>query len=162
MHAPREPVGACGWEIRSHAYAAQHMLAPLTCAWQLLLYSRAHRHSTLIKIPAGPGAQIVAETEAGWFELSVTAPEVDAHMLNNAGHPALVTPIDGAMCESMALEELFKFTKVESSRSPPEPILPEQGHAYCLVEARWGEARRVRARWSCEYFSNVLMSWFSG
>jgi len=54
----------------------------------------------------------VAETEAGWFELSVTAPEVDAHVLNDAGHPALVTPIDGDMCQSMALEELFKFTKV--------------------------------------------------
>jgi hypothetical protein len=66
-------------------------------------------------------AQIVAETEAGWFELSVTAPEVDAHALNGAGLPALVTPIDGAMCQSMALEELFKFTKVNPCMSPPEP-----------------------------------------
>jgi hypothetical protein len=54
---------------------------------------------------------IVAETQQGWFELSVTAPEVDVHAVNDSGQPVLVTRLDAATCERLALEELHIFTK---------------------------------------------------
>jgi len=73
---------------------------------------------------------IVAETEDGWYEVSVTSPELDVFSFKESGNPVHVTPISANMCKQMNLQKLFEFAKEWPGRlrdSSSEEIVAPSG-----------------------------------